>query len=80
MSTLQLNMRDPYVAANGPTLLTSACSTLDHVHKPPFETVQAVAKDRAPAADLAQGRATVDRSAQTVQVAGRVRVEVVGRE
>jgi hypothetical protein len=38
-----------------------------------------VAKDRAPAADLAQGRAMADRSAQAAQVVGRVRAEAAGR-
>ena len=52
--------------------------TPDQVHKPQ-RTVEAVAEDRAPAADLAQGRATADRSAQTVQVVGRVRAEAAGR-
>jgi hypothetical protein len=36
-------------------------------------------EDRAPAADLAQGRETADRWAQVAQVAGRARAEVAGR-
>ena len=38
-----------------------------------------MAEDRAPAADLAQGRAMADRSAQAAQVVGPVRAEAAGR-
>src|SRR5262249_38082503 len=43
-----------------------AALTPDHAHKPQSETVQAVAEDRASAADLAAGHATGDQSAQAV--------------
>jgi hypothetical protein len=62
-----------------PATSSLAALTPDHAHKPRSETVQAVAEDRAPAADLAPGHATGDQSAQTVQVAGRVRAEAAGR-
>jgi hypothetical protein len=43
------------------------------------KTVQAAAEDRGPAADLAQDRASADRSARMVQVAGPARAAVAGR-